>query len=86
MNSISLFVLHSSDGADYNSQPITLTFGPGVDRNCFNVTIIDDDSYEVREDFFVNLTTSEPLVTVMPMSTVVRINDLDGEYVAKGGA
>ena len=59
----------------------TLTFGPDVDdQQCFNVTIVDDDVYELREDFFVNLTTSEPLVTLMPTTTVVMIDDEDGTF------
>ena len=61
--------------------PVALTFGPDVDRVCFNVSIVDDSVYELREDFFVNLTTAQPFVTLMPVTSLVMIDDEDGKLL-----
>ena len=58
-----------------------LTFTPDMLQACFNVTIVDDGYYEDTEDFFVNITTTDPLVNTSPMSTVVTVIDNDGKAV-----
>ena len=71
------------DGEDYRADPRVLTFSPGVDRVCFDVSIIDDNRYELNEDFFVNLTTSDPQVDINPMTAVVTILDDESKYFYK---
>ena len=53
-------------------------------RQCFNVTIIDDDELESTERFSLNLTlgdvTGEQVkVTIDPDVSVVEITDQDGK-------
>ncbi len=67
-----------TDGEDYTADPRTLTFSPGMSRVCFNTTILDDDRYELNEDFFVNITTSDPQTDINPMSAIVTIEDDEG--------
>lgn len=66
-------------GDDYATDSVMLTFNADNPRNCFNVSIIDNDLYELRESFFVNLTTTAPLVELAPMFTVVMIDDEDSK-------
>jgi hypothetical protein len=47
-------------------------------QNCFDVTILNDDQYELREDFFVNITTTDPDTDLRPSTTIVMIIDEDG--------
>ena len=68
-----------ADGEDYAANPISLTFDENVSRNCFDVTILDDDRYELREDFFMNLTTTDPRTDIMPPTTIMMILDDDSE-------
>ena len=61
--------------------PIPLTFSPGMERQCFNVTITDDNRYEFREQFQVNITTTDPQIDLMPNSVTVMIIDDDGAFI-----
>jgi len=72
--------------ADYMSVMTTLaTFTNGQTRQCFNVTIIDDNEEEQTEDFFASLTlipasvtTIDPSrITVDPAQATVSITDDD---------
>ena len=58
-----------------------LTFAPRMLHDCFNVAIIDDDLYENPEEFFANITTTDPQVNISPMITVITIIDNDGKKV-----
>lgn len=43
------------------------------------MTINDDNEYENPEEFFANISTSDPQVIITPMTTVVTILDNDGK-------
>ena len=69
-----------SGGTDYIENNAQLIFSPGMTRQCFNISIINDESFENNvEDFFVNLTTTDPLVLLSPVFTTVVIMDDDGK-------
>ena len=68
-----------SGGSDYIENNAQLIFSPGMTRQCFNVSIINDESFENVEEFFVNLTTTDPLVLLSPVFTTVAIMDDDGK-------
>ena len=69
-----------SGGTDYIENNAQLIFSPGMIRQCFNISIINDESFENNvEDFFVNLTTTDPLVLLSPVFTTVVIMDDDGK-------
>ncbi len=78
-----ILILSLTDGEDYTADPRTLTFSPGMSRVCFNVTILDDDRYELNEDLFVNITTSDPQTDINPMSAIVTIEDDEGKCIRK---
>lgn len=65
---------------DYVDRSVPLTFSADVSQVCFNVSIIDDDNYELVEEFYANLTTADPNVQLSPMFTVLRINDDDSKW------
>ena len=57
------------------------TSDPSTHRQCFNVTINDDETLESTENFNVSLTLAEGstvAVVVSPDISVVEINDNDG--------
>ena len=63
-------LVYLSTGAmDYTPLTQTLTFAVGDTRQCFNISITDDDTDEPVEMFFVNLMSNEADVTV-PQATV----------------
>ena len=68
-------------GTDYVDQSVTLTFTPQMTRLCFNVSIVNDDNYELAEEFFVNITTTEDFVDLSPMFTVMTIIDDEGNLL-----
>jgi solute carrier family 8 (sodium/calcium exchanger) len=74
-------------GSDYVHAEGVLSFGPGVTEQSIKVTILDDNAFELDEDFFVDL--YEPKVEgegVLPVlgctssvSVVIIEDDLPGE-------
>ncbi len=74
-----VLLYYLTDGEDYTADPRTLTFSPGMLRVCYNVAILDDNRYELNEDFFVNITTSDPQTDIIPMSAIVTIEDDEGK-------
>ena len=59
------------------------TSDPSTHRQCFNVTIIDDEALEDTERFSLNLTLAEGSnvpVVVNPDISEVEIVDEDSEY------
>ena len=68
-----------ADGENYISDSQIFTFTYNVNRICFNLTILDNDLYELNKQFSVILTTSDPQVDIMPAVTVVTIQDVDCE-------
>ena len=69
----------SAGGTDFIEGHVMLTFTPEILKTCFNVIIVDDNVYEQPEEFFVNITTTDPMAIISPMTTVVTIVDDDGK-------
>jgi Calx-beta domain-containing protein len=67
------------DGQDYTATSGTLTFGPGVTSQTFDVPIVDDQVAESFETFNVALSNAGPLGTHVgsPGTAVVGITDND---------
>ena len=63
---------------DYESVLEELTFSAGLERQCVDVTIQDDDIAEGLEDFTAGLTTSVDRVILDPDVATVNIADNDG--------
>ncbi len=64
-------------GNDFVATPYSFTFTPTQTQYCFNVTLIDDEAYEVREEFIVNITSDNPGVLLAPHFTVIVVDDND---------
>ena len=58
---------------DYEETITDFTFGPGIDRLCVDVPIVNDDILEGNEQFFGTLTTTDPDVLVNPDEATVTI-------------
>ena len=56
-----------------------LTFTPGVNSLTVSVPIIDNGILEDTEQFFGDLSTSDPDVDLRPQRTTIRITDDDGK-------
>ena len=63
---------------DYDSVLEELTFSAGLERQCVDVPIQDDDVAEGLEDFTAGLTTSVDRVILDPDVATVNIEDNDG--------
>ena len=63
---------------DYLRPTEVLVFSTGDVRQCVNISLIDDDSLEEVEEFFVNISTLVPRVTIDPDLTTVELQDDDG--------
>ena len=72
--------LISIDGKEYSFQQITFTFSKDNTRQCFNVSILDDDINEPEKTFLVMLTTGDPQVTLSPDTATITIIDDEGKY------
>lgn len=71
------FYVHFPGGVDYIKTPFNVTFSPSKTKHCFRVPLIEDNIYENSKEFFVNLTSGDPLVTLSPHFTVVVVYDDD---------
>ena len=78
----------SIDGSDYvelvplNNPLVPFNSDPSTHRQCFNITIINDEALEDTERFSLNLTLAEGStvpVVVDPDVSEVEITDQDGE-------
>ncbi len=65
---------------DYEETPHHFLFTPNSSRHCFSLTIINDDNYEVREEFYVNLTTTDNMVTLSPNFVIIVLDDDESEF------
>lgn len=80
----SMIILLCIDGEDFLfNDSVVLVFNPDVNRSCFNVTIMNDNVNELRESFFVNITTFELQVQLKPNTTEVIIMDEDCKSISK---
>ena len=67
-------------GEDFLDNPMSLSVMPTVgERVCFTYSLVNDDIYEVNEEFFINLTTTDPSVTLMPNHRIIIVSDDDSE-------
>jgi len=72
------FLLKAPD--DYTQTTAPLTFLPGENLQCVNISILDDAILESNEDFSVQLNTQDTAaVTINLNSASVTITDNDGE-------
>ena len=65
---------------DYVAVNKTLTFA-SLEKQCLNVSIVNDNELENEEEFSLTLTTMEDRVRLDPDSTTVRITDDDGKAI-----
>ena len=73
-------LLFSLGGADFNYLiPSTLEFRSGGDTSTqVTVTIVDDNTVEMDEEFSVQISSTNPRVTVQQGTADVTITDDDG--------
>lgn len=81
-----MFTPSLSDGEDYRGGPFSLYFPPEENTISFNVTIIDDNVIEFREDFSLVLGIPDTAAAIgvvlgSPDTASVNIVDDDSEYV-----
>ena len=75
-------VYSTGGGVDYYSGPYTVTFGAGITRVSFNVTIIDDNMLEPNEQFDLTIISSSlpnGFTVDNPSQATVTIVDDDSE-------
>ena len=70
---------------DYGVLGDNLLFEQGSPRQCRNISIMDDTSFERDEVFSVNLTTVDLSVVLSPNISTVLIMDNDGMCVHNYG-
>ena len=71
-----LFILVAND---IEVHPTTLIFSSNRPEACFTVALIDDSIIEFREGFFVNLTSTDQAITLIPNYRIIEILDNDGK-------
>ena len=65
---------------DFNQLSRGVVFASGGQNTvCFSITTVPDDLFEGFEEFFVNLTTFDPAVVLLPQTASVTIADDDGK-------
>ena len=68
-----------AEGTDYTARPINFTLTwRFIDFN-IHVPIIDDHVYELHENFFVNITTTDNNVVIERNSAAINIEDDEGK-------
>ena len=78
-------MFNHTGNTDYNSEPYTVIFSPGVIRYQFDVLIVDDNILENDETFRLSINASSLIrgVTVGSVDqATVNIFDEDGKYHA----
>ena len=89
---LNILPLHIPDNLDFgainssNNPLVTFTSDDSTHRQCFNVTITDDEKLEDIEQFTLNLTLAaitgrEVNISIDPSVSVVEIIDEDGELL-----
>ena len=75
-----VMTLHSITATlDYEEELVGLLFRSGQDKQCVNITILDDGVLEDQEYFKATLTTVASRVTLNPDRAVVDISDDDSK-------
>ena len=65
---------------DFVETPHSFLFTPSQTKHCFNVSLINDNRYEVRQEFFVNLTSNDPNVSLSPQFSTIVLDDDDSKF------
>ena len=65
-------------GEDYQQVSVVLTFGEDSERSCVQIELVNDTIFEGPENLMVVLTTMETVVTLLPDTATVMIQDDDG--------
>ena len=65
-------------GEDYQQVSVVLTFGEDSERSCVQIELVNDTIFEGPENLTVVLTTMERVVTLVPDTATVTIQDDDG--------
>ena len=65
---------------DYLEIITTFVFSDSQQQNCVNVPINPDDPFEGDENFFGNLATNAPRVTLDPELTEITIVNAESEH------
>lgn len=77
-------ILHASllfvAGEDFGAIPVSLTVSNATPESCFAIPVINDNAYELREEFFINLTSKDPAVNVIQNNKIIMILDDDSKY------
>ena len=60
------------------------TFSMTVDRECVNVSLVEDDILENPENLLLDLDTDDPMVILSPEQAEVIINDTSRKYIIIG--
>lgn len=77
METISGTIFYTAN-EDYIDRTMNLTLSnKTTPRNCFNISIVNDDRYELKEEFLVNITTLD-LITLSYITIVIV--DEDGKF------
>ena len=71
---------------DYDFEPISVTFSPGVTRVPFNVTIIDDDVPEGNEYLTLRIYDLSNVLFGFPYYCVISIVDDDDTTITSVGS
>ena len=69
----------STAGLDYTAATGDLQFSATALKNCVDISLADDDIAEEEEVFEVELTTSDPRVSLDPVKMDVTITDTSSE-------
>ena len=75
-----LLILACLVDVDYKESPTSVTIRRNTQGSCFTPTILDDDKYELRDEFFINLTSTDSTLIIDPHFRVVSILDDDGKF------
>ena len=65
-------------GVDFDSNPITVTFGVGEVSKRVNISVMIDHLLEEEESFVISLTTNDPQVVLSRFRAFARIIDSTG--------
>ena len=60
-----------------------MSFDSVSDRSCIEVSLIDDNVLEGREELQISLSSEEEFVDLNPATAVVSVTDTDGEMLLK---
>ena len=75
-----LATLFRTAGEDYQQLSVDLTFGEGSERRCVQIELVNDTVFEGPEQLMTRLSTVEAVVTLIPDTATILIQDDDGEW------